>query len=535
MLCQRRCLMLGLDGFDVALAERFVNEGRMPNFARLRAEGASFDLDHGRDKYSGLAWEHVSAGISPSDGARWSAVTFHKKTYDATQDSTVVRPLLADLTGVRSVVFDFPYFDMHRAPNVRGITSWGAHDPGVAPASRPDGLHAEMKARFGPYPAPEWIYGFCWPSPKKAQTAGEALARAARLRSQAARWVLQERLPDWDFGVVVISECHSAVEPLWYGIDENHPLHRVESAPAAAESLRNVYSAVDELLGEFRASFPEAILILVAMHGMGPNESDVPAMALLPELLYRFAFDKPYMRPVQFDATLPDGIPLLPENTSWGDLLSKAVPTPPPSIRQRLARRLRRTFGAEPIVDLNWMPAARYAAFWPKMPAFALPSFYDGRVRLNVIGRESHGKVPASEYRKMRDQVAEMVSECRNLLNGKPLVSEIHCPNDTPKDVGPSQADIYILWQGAPLGLSHPRFGSIGPLPYLRTGGHTGQYGFLTLVGSSIPAGHYGVASSFDVMPTIIGILGQMPIPGRSGKSLVPRIGLATGVDRHAS
>ena len=56
-------------------------EGLLPNFARLQTQGACFDLDAGRDKYSGLAWEHFSSGIRPSDGGRWSAVTFNKRTY----------------------------------------------------------------------------------------------------------------------------------------------------------------------------------------------------------------------------------------------------------------------------------------------------------------------------------------------------------------------------------------------------------------------------------------------------------------------
>jgi len=519
--------MLGLDGFDVALAQRFVQEGRMPNFARLYAAGASFDLDHGRDKYSGLSWEHMSTGLSPSDGARWSAVTFHKRTYEATQDCTVSRPLLADLTGVRSVVFDFPYFDLHRAPNVQGLTSWGAHDPGVPPTSRPDGLQAELEALFGPYPASDWIYGFCWPSAAKAQAAGEALYRATKIRSQAARWLLQERLPDWDLGVVVVSECHSAIEPLWHGVDEHHPLHCIDSALQAANGVRSVYSAIDDLLGEFRDSFPDALLLLVAMHGMGPNDADVPAMALLPELLYRFAFGKRYMQPVQFDSMLPDGTPLLPENSLWGDSLRGAIPTARPGVKLRLMRRIRRSLSAKPMYELTWMPAARYTAFWPDMPAFALPSFYDGRVRMNVRGREWQGKVPAVAYRKMRDQVADAVSQCRNLRDGKPVVSEIYCPKDDPSDVGPTEADIYIVWQGAPLGFTHPRLGSIGPLPYRRTGGHTGRYGFLTVVGPNIPAGHYGVASSFDVVPTMVDLLGQSQLPGRSGQSLVPRIDLA--------
>ena len=240
---------------------------------------------HGRDKYSGLAWEHFSSGIRPSDGGRWSAATFNKRTYRATQDQTVVRPFLADLAA-KTVIFDFPYFDLSLAPDVWGITSWGAHDPGVAPASRPDGLHQEMTDRFGPYPAPEWIYGFCWPSAQKAQTAGEALTHATEVRSRASRWLLKERLPDWDLGIVVISECHSAVEPLWHGVDANHPLHALESAPPAAAALRKVYAAIDHMIGDLHQTFSDAILVLVAMHGMGPNDSDVPAMVLLPELLY---------------------------------------------------------------------------------------------------------------------------------------------------------------------------------------------------------------------------------------------------------
>jgi predicted AlkP superfamily phosphohydrolase/phosphomutase len=534
MASPRRVLLVGLDGFDAVLAQQFVEEGLLPNFARLKNQSASFHLDHGRDKYSGLAWEHLSSGIRPRDGGRWSAVTFNKRTYQATQDHTEVRPFLGDLPDVRSVIFDFPYFDLSQAPDVRGITSWGAHDPGVTSAWRPDSLHQEITDLFGPYPAPEWIYGICWPCARKARAAGEALAQAVKLRSQASRWLLQQRLPDWDLGVVVISECHSAIEPLWHGVDPNHPLHALPSAPPAAAALRNVYSAIDDSIADLSRAFPDAVLVLVAMHGMGQNDSDIPAMALLPELLYRWAFGSAYMRPVAFPDFLPDGTPLIAEDAHWGDLLSQAVPKAPLTFQQRVARRINRMIGnknpshdvagADSSVDLNWMPAARYSPFWPKMSAFALPSFYDGRVRINVVGREARGRIRASKYAATCQQIREVVSECRNLLNGKPVVSEAYSPKQNPHDVGPDEADVYIVWEGAPLGLSHPRLGNIGPLPYLRTGGHTGQYGFLNIVGDGIPAGQHGVASSFDVVPTIIELLGQPRLPRVSGDSLLPRV-----------
>jgi hypothetical protein len=37
-MSRRRILILGLDGFDIALAERFMREGLLPNFARTRSE-----------------------------------------------------------------------------------------------------------------------------------------------------------------------------------------------------------------------------------------------------------------------------------------------------------------------------------------------------------------------------------------------------------------------------------------------------------------------------------------------------------------
>jgi predicted AlkP superfamily phosphohydrolase/phosphomutase len=528
-MTSRRILLIGLDGFDLTLAERFQAQGLLPNFARCQEQAACYKLDHGRDKYSGLAWEHLSSGVAPRDGGRWSAVRFDRNTYSVFQDYTTARPFLSDLSA-RTVVFDFPYFDLSLAPNVRGITKWGAHDPGVAPASRPGTLREEIHARFDSYPATEWIYGFCWPSADRTRAAGEALVRATDLRSRVAMWLLAERLPDWDLGVVVISEGHSAIEPFWHGVDENHPLHSIDSAPVAATALRNVYQAIDKMIGDLWEQFRDATLLLVAMHGMGHNDSDVPAMALLPELLYRFAFGSPYMRPVQSPGFLPDGTPLLAQDASWDHLLLQAVPEHRSwaKMPDRVVNWIERTgfqlHRPDPSTQVTWMPAARYSHFWPRMKAFALPSYYDGRIRLNVVGREAKGIVKPNQYETVCEQVAEVISDCRNLQTHERVVSEIYVPKKNFNDVGPTEADLYLIWDGSPLGFTSPGLGTIGPLPYRRTGGHTGQHGFLFMVSGDLSPGSYGVASSFDVVPTLIHLLGETNKPGISGVPLVPRI-----------
>src|SRR4029079_6871353 len=59
--------------------------------------------------------------------------------------------------------------------------------------------------------------------------------------------------------------------------------------------------------------------------------------------------------------------------------------------------------------NLDWMPVSRYRHFWPKMQAFALPAFYDVRVRINVVGRESHGTVPLERHSSIRAEIIELV------------------------------------------------------------------------------------------------------------------------------
>src|ERR1700681_989223 len=182
---RQRVLVIGLDGFDLAVAARLMQQGALPNLSRLQSQSSRYELDHGRDKFSGLSWEHFSTGRAPRDGGRWSAVTFDARTYAVCQENTVEPPFTAKLKS-RTVVFDLPYCDLSRAPKVQGTTAWGAHDPGVETASRPNGVQQEMLSLFGPYPAPEWIYGFCWPSATKTRAASKALAHATEVRSRAA-------------------------------------------------------------------------------------------------------------------------------------------------------------------------------------------------------------------------------------------------------------------------------------------------------------------------------------------------------------
>ena len=472
-MADRRVLAIGLDGFEVTVANALMASGDLPALAALHERSARFLLDHGDAKRTGLAWEHISSGLSPARGRRFAAVCFDPLDYSVWQEGAWFRPFVDELSS-RTVVFDPPYFDLTRAERTQGVVGWGAHDPGIVAGSRPERLWSEIEARFGAYPAEKWIYGLTWPCPSKTRLMADSLVRAVDARAEAAMWLLSERLPDWELAIVVVSELHSAIEALWHGIDPMHPLHHLPSSVPAGQGLKAVYRAVDRLVGTFVQRFSDATIVTFAAHGMGPNDSDVPGMLLLPELLYRKTFGRPLLREPSSWLNANNGVPLLNSNESWSRAVASALGERQSlsKLAHKVARRLLRHWpahakeaatssardGVEPNyrISVDWMPAAKYRRHWPYMTAFALPAFYDGRVRLNLAGRERHGKVALERYSSTCDEVEALIRDCRDPRTGETIVSRLErCGGDNPAAIGPTESDLFVEWRSAPLS-SHP-------------------------------------------------------------------------------
>lgn len=530
-----RTLVISLDGYESTIADTMMAAGQLPALKRIREQSARFLLDHGSAKRTGLSGEHVSTGMSPEDANRSAAVYFDKASYQVWQQGAQFSPFPSKMVA-KTVVFDLPYFDLSQAANVQGIVAWGAHDPGTELLSNPDGLVDELYEKHGLYPATNSIYAFAWPSREKCRTVGIELVRGVELRSKVALWLLKERFPDWQLGLIGVSEAHSALEALWHGYDDEHPLHHLPSAPAAGDGVRNVYKAIDRLIGDLTTEFEDATIVIFSMHGMGPNRSDVPSMVLLPELLHRHEFGRTFFqRPDNWTDAL-DGIPVLKEGEPWkvetpeiGTSGSRVrdyiAPLVPKRLKKPLKQALRiRNDDAANVRkgSLQWMPAARYQPLWPKMRAFALPSFYDGRIRINLIGREQNGLVSLEQYNAYCEEIGNIIEDCRDPVTGERIVDyiEFNKRND-PLSLDPSDADMIVIWKGAALSFEHPTLGKIGPVPYRRTGGHTGKFGMAYIKGDNIAPEDGGTRSSFDVVPTLFELLNEQLPSKLSGHSLL--------------
>ena len=258
------------------------------------------------------------------------------------------------------------------------------------------------------------------------------------------------------------------------------------------------------------------------MHGMGPNAADVPAMALLPEYLYRRRFGRPRL---QSPASLQYAVERMcaEQTPSWTRFVAEHWIRPSPLAR--LARRVRRPPRGQAHSEgtpLHWMPASWYADDWPRMPAFALPAFYDGQIRINVRGREAKGVVSVDDYDEVCRQLIEELESITDIGTGKPVVNEVVVthPRD-PMAVGVTEADLIVVWESTSLGFRTRDHGDIGPLPPRRPAGHTGGAGMGLWRGADIAPGDYGQCSSFDMVPSLIEYLGGEPADRVDGHSVV--------------
>ena len=297
------------------------------------------------------------------------------------------------------------------------------------------------------------------------------------------------------------------------------------AAAADGEAIRGVFAEIDALVADLLDAFPDVVHVVFTMHGMGPNTSDVASMVLLGELMRRWAGDRTP------DVSWPldeNGVPVLGADESWLPPIRNALGDGP-SLTTRVAGRLpvraRRALtsvgiGRRSTSNLEWMPLTRHQPHWHSMRAFALPSFYDGRVRVNLRGREAEGLVDVGEYGAVLDEIEGVLLECHDTRTGRPVVAGLDRTLVDPMEAGPSDADLVVHWNGVVFGMEHPELGRVGPFPPRRTGGHTNPHGACFIHGPGIQATDLGTRSSFDVVPTLFDRLGQEPPWPLSGRPM---------------
>jgi predicted AlkP superfamily phosphohydrolase/phosphomutase len=166
--------------------------------------------------------------------------------------------------------------------------------------------------------------------------------------------------------------------------------------------------------------------------------------------------------------------------------------------------------------NVPWLPPNWYRPSWPRMKAFALPSFADGYIRINVKGREPNGIVDPRDYDAVCDEISSLLHELRDARKGIPMVSNILRTRKDPltDDDKIHDADLIAIWQDefATDVAESSEFGRLGPYPHYRAGSHR-HHGFICASGPGIQPGlQIEGGHVMDLPPTILRLL-DVPVP----------------------
>lgn len=530
-----RVLAIGMDAADPAIVNQWINDGSLPHLAKLRATGVHATLNNHftyRERpvpfpYGDALWVISQNGVLPNKSGFWQPLRYVPEQYDFQFDTEVsghtfdrYKPFYALGEDYKVAVFDLPLAGYHDDVNGVQILGWGGHAPFVRPGSRPEGLKAELEKTYGENTLLHKDYAAPW-NRKRLKWVEDECIKAIEQRTRICRDLIAR--DEWDLFLTVFGEVHSAEHLFWFMSVKDHPLYECMGvAELGYEPLLRVFQAVDDGIGQLRQAAGADTVFCYSVHGMSSNTTDLGSLGFLPELMFRRYF--PDHRGIK-ERSGPISDPIVQQGKGWK--ISMLDQLEPPALWRAWLHKLGlistldkykgRLWEEHPELPetLKGLPANWYRPYWKQMPAFALPSFFDGQIRINLKGRDSHGLVEAAEYDELCDELAEFLLKTTDGRTGDPVVVDVIRTReaDQPDDPSRPMADLMVRFTETPFDVTeHPQAGRIGPLPYNRSGGHVCR-GMLIAGGTGIHTNQQlENPMTIDLAPTMLGAL-HAPIP----------------------
>lgn len=273
--------VLGFDGLSPDLLAAYEEQGLLPNFARLRREGAMGELRSTIPMTSPPAWTTVATGVPPGDHGIWSfwipaGDNPRGRFVDAT--CRLAPAVWQDLSagGVSVGIVNVP---ITTPPDeVNGFMIGGFPYPEGAPLTYPAELEAEITAQG--YERDAWLGP---PEPGREVEWLDRMLEMEAARRRIGLGLLFERHPDLSFIVFTVPD--RVQHHLWKFQDPQHPAYRADAPERLRTAVRDVYVWCDGVLGEVRSKLPpRATLFVISDHGFGPAYAGVSKAAVLERL-----------------------------------------------------------------------------------------------------------------------------------------------------------------------------------------------------------------------------------------------------------
>ena len=495
----RRALVIALDGATFDLIGPWIDDGTMPNLARIRREGVSGPLRSIIPPVTAPAWCSFMTGKNPGKHGVFEFLMREPGSFEdvpVTSQRRVGRTLWGILGEggkqvlVVGVPVTYPPQPVHGNLIADFLTPMGERR-----FTHPASLLAEVEAATGPYQ----LYHTEVYRKGKGQLVLDELERVLEANRRAYLWLLRNK--PWDFAMLHVWGTDRFGHELWHVLDPAHPLHDPAETAILRDRCVRYWKRVDAVVGEWMETAPGAATVVLSDHGFGPihrflvlnvwllHEGFLRLQRGVPTLVRRSLFELGLSPAVGYRFAMKLGFARM--------RLAAGVGT-----RSRLVRRLQRVFLSLRDVD------------WSRTRVYSKGNY--GQLFLNLKGREPHGIVEPAEA---ADVIAEVVAALRALQDpetGAPLVGGIWTKNelysgkfvDRAPDITFLPADMRNKALGTLDFTSHRFIEDV----YGNSGDHRLD-GVLFIAGDGVKTGaRLTGASLLDVAPTLLHYLGE-PVP----------------------
>jgi predicted AlkP superfamily phosphohydrolase/phosphomutase len=499
-----RLLILAADALDKDLVLRWSDDGTLPTFRRLLSESAWGITQSPPGLFVGAVWPSFWTSASPARHARYCYEQLAPGSYEKVRihptDTKV--PAFWDAlsnAGKRVAVIDVP--KSYVSPGLNGIqvVDWGTHDPDFeGPVTWPESLASELVERYG-----KDAVGNCNRFGKSGEYAElrELLIDRVRRKTRMIEDVIARE--SWDCVVAVFAESHCVGHQCWHVHDPSHVRHDAAVASRVGDPMRDVYAEIDRAIGALMGKVgSDTDVIVLGSHGM---RSHYDATFLLNDMLHRIEHPR------------PGAANAVPVRAATGSLAKRAWRRMPSGVRRALSPL---KGSAKSLLDEKGDSSRRYFVV-PNNDAY-------GAIRVNLVGREPHGRVHAGEeFDTVCKQLESDLLAFVNVANGQPLVRRVLRTQDLYR--GPCMEhlpDLMVEWnRDAPVSrvFSEKTGEIVGEYKKNRTGDHSAE-GIFFAAGRGVVAGPVKrEVSVMDFGPTAAARLGVAmdDVDGRSFADLV--------------
>lgn len=361
-----RFLLIGLDGAEPSLVEKWMGEGRLPNLEKIRARGAFLRCASTVPCATFPAWTTCVTGVNPGrhgvfDFTRMIPGEYAIRFSNATSRAAPALWNVLSDAGKRVCVLGVPA--TYPPEEVNGTMVAGFDSPVCTSVDAsfvsPPSAYPKVKDwRFADFQESNISEG--WHDRARAKLLNGIETKERICRDLMAR-------DAWDFFMVVFGESDTVSHHFWMFHDERSPRHRAEHETA----IQEVYERLDAAVGTLVETAGNDVVIgIVSDHGFGGAGTGVVHLNnWLSE---------------QGDLAFKPGRDSL--------LKALALRLTPESWRGALFRRLE---GLASRAESQ----SRFAGFdWSTTRAWSEELNYFPSIRINLKGREPQGQVEPDDY-----------------------------------------------------------------------------------------------------------------------------------------